>query len=420
MNEKAYVAGNLRKAVRYRNLLKISEFKKSLTLNSIATSAVVDIKSNTIWGGAIDKIKIKGKNAWTIKQPKAILAHNLLVGNIQRNYNTRCNDRNSNIQLLLSHLKDSYNYSVHRLDIKSFYESFDRREILRKLKSDSILSTKTLRILEALFQELNLIGTKGLPRGLGISSALSELMMCHFDEKIRSMKEVLFYARFVDDIIVISTPTLNKSLMKQKLAESGLPQALEFHNTGEKVFFSQVEKASNKIYKITSFDFLGYEFHIEKNEETVGKNVEFKRRNVEVSIAPNKINKIKKRVIRSFTAVLSSEQASQPDIELLNKRLKFLTKNFLLESSSSAPNVYSGIYHNYNFIDQYQGLKELDSFYQNLLFGKRSKLSKRIKRSLSFNTRKGLAKHSFTRGFREREFCRFSYQDFAEIKKAWS
>jgi hypothetical protein len=420
VNEKAYVAGNLRGSVRYRNLIKISQFKTPSTLNSIAASSVADINSNSIWNSTISNVQVKGKDAWTIVEPKTVLAHNLLVSNIQRNYDTRCNDRKFTIQLLLSHLKDSYNYSVHRLDIKSFYESFDRREILKKLKSDSTLSTKSLKLLESLFEELNSIGAMGLPRGLGISSALSELMMYNFDNNIKSMKEVLLYARFVDDIIVISTPVLNKSMMNQKLLESGLPHVLEFHSTGDKVFFSQVEKAPNMKLQTTSFDFLGYEFHIERSEDTVGKNVEFKRRNVKVSIAPNKIKKIKKRVISSFAAVLSSNRASQEDIELLNKRLKFLTKNFLLESSSTAPNIYSGIYHNYNFIDQYQGLKELDSFYQNLLFGKRSKLSKRIKQSLRFNTRKGLAKHSFIRGFKEREFSRFSYQDFSEIKKAWS
>lgn len=419
MSEKAYVAGNLRKAVRYKNLIKVDEFKDDEILKTIAKFSASDIKSDTTWNGAISNVKVKGKDAWTISEPKALLTHNLLVNNIQRNYQTKCNDRKFTIQLLLSHLKDSYNYSVHRLDIKSFYESFDRKNILRKLKSDSTLSTKSLRVLKSLFEELDVIGAKGLPRGLGISSALSELMMYDFDSNIRSLKEVLFYARFVDDIIVISTPALNRNVMTKKLGESGLPHVLEFHSKGEKVFFSQVEKASNKPGSLISFDFLGYEFQVNKSEGTYGKNVEFKRRNVRVSIAPNKIKKIKKRIISSFSAVLSSSKASELDIVLLNKRLKFLTKNFLLQSSSSAPNVYSGIYHNYNFIDQYDGLKELDNFYQNLLFGKRSKLSKRIKRSLSFNTRKGLAKHSFMRGFTERQFCRLSYQDFSQIKRVW-
>ncbi|MDP5191960.1 antiviral reverse transcriptase Drt3a [Rheinheimera baltica] len=420
MNEKAYIAGNLRKAVRYRNLLKISEFKHPATLDTVAVNSVFDINNNSIWTAAISNVKVKGKDAWMLNEPKAILAHNLLVKNIERNYSTRCNDRKFTIQLLLSHLKDCYNYSVHRLDVKSFYESFDRREIIRKLKSDSILSKKSLKILEALFEELDSIGVKGLPRGMGISSTLSELMMNNFDVKLKSMKEVLFYARFVDDIIVISTPLLNRNLMKERLQDSSLPLTLEFHTSGDKVTFEQIEKAPSKQAKEISFDFLGYQFNIERAEDSVGRNIEFKRRSVKVSIAKNKIKKIKKRIICSFAAALSFNRANDADIQLLNKRMKFLSKNFLLESSSSAPNIYSGIYHNYNFIDQYEGLKELDNFYKNLLFGNRSRLSKRIKRSLAYSTRKGLAKHSFERGFQNREFCRLSYLDFKEIKRAWS
>ena len=177
MSEKAYVAGNLRKAVRYKNLIKVDEFKDDEILKTIAKFSASDIKSDTTWNGAISNVKVKGKDAWTISEPKALLTHNLLVNNIQRNYQTKCNDRKFTIQLLLSHLKDSYNYSVHRLDIKSFYESFDRKNILRKLKSDSTLSTKSLRVLKSLFEELDVIGAKGLPSGLRISSALSELMM---------------------------------------------------------------------------------------------------------------------------------------------------------------------------------------------------------------------------------------------------
>ncbi|GAB1050097.1 MAG: RNA-directed DNA polymerase [Shewanella algae] len=422
MNEEAYVAANLRKAVRYRNLLKVSQFKTQPMLESIAADSVSSINSNSIWSNSINCVKVKGKDAWTLGDPKAILTHNLLIHNLQKNYNTRCNDRKFTIQLLLSHLKDSYNYSIHRLDIKSFYESFDRRDILKKLKADAILSKKTLNILELFFEELTAIGTKGLPRGIGISSALSELMMSNFDIKIKSMVEVIYYARFVDDIIIISTPTLNKKMLNEKLSESSLPFSLEFHKSGDKVFFSSIDKASTpqKIMTKTYFDFLGYGFNIERSEEIIGNNIELKRRVVKVSIAKNKIEKIKKRIIKSFCAILSSHKASKSDIDLLNKRIKFLTKNFLIKSSSNTPNVYSGIYHNYNFVDQFKELEELDAFYQSLLFSRKSKLSKRIKRSLSYETRKGLSKHSFLNGFREREFCRFSYKDFNEIKRVWS
>lgn len=42
----------------------------------------------------------------------------------------------------------------------------------------------------------------GLPRGLSISSVMSELYMKYFDLRIRRLEGVYYYARFVDDIVV--------------------------------------------------------------------------------------------------------------------------------------------------------------------------------------------------------------------------
>lgn len=55
MNEKAYIVRNLRGAERYRNLLKVSQYKTPSTLDSVAAACVADINANSIWNG---KIKI--------------------------------------------------------------------------------------------------------------------------------------------------------------------------------------------------------------------------------------------------------------------------------------------------------------------------------------------------------------------------
>lgn len=419
MNEDAYVARNLRDSIKYRDIHKVPQFNDKDELVEISKSSAELINANSIWQDSIVKISVKGKDAWSIKDPKAILAHKLLISNIKRNYSARSQDRKFIIDLILSHLKDSYGYCVHRLDIKSFYESFDRRVILSKVRGDSVLSKKSIKILESLFDELASLGVQGLPRGLGISSTLSELMMENFDEKIRSLKSVLFYARFVDDIVIISNPTLNRSSLKQYIESFGLPNELNFHTSGDKVFFSQIGKAPIEDEHAIVFDFLGYEFHIDRTEKQLGELLSFKRRNVSVLIAKNKVKKIKSRILKSFFAILSSRHATEQEVSLLNKRIMFLSKNYLLPSSPKEPNIYSGIYHNYSFVDKFDQLKEIDSFYQNLLFGNNTRLNKRIRRSLSFNTRKGLSKHSFLRGFENREFCRFSNSDFNEIKKAW-
>lgn len=420
MNEDAYVARNLRGSIRYRDIHKVPEFKSKESLFSIANASVSRINSNLIWNGAIERITVKGKDAWSIKDPKAILAHKLLVSNIKSNYSARSQDRKFIIESIISHLKDSYGYCVHRLDIKSFYESFDRREVIRKIKNDSILSKKSINLLESFFKELGSLGVIGLPRGIGISSALSELMMTEFDEKISSLKSVLFYARFVDDILIISTPSLNKSLLMRHAGDFGLPKKIEFHKSGDKISFSQVNKTTDKGDRRKTFDFLGYQFELNNYDNHLGQMLTYKRREVSVSIAPNKVDKIKNRILKSFFSVLSSRRANADEIALLNKRIMFLSKNYLLPNSPKEPNIYSGIYHNYNYVDNYDQLKEIDSFYQNLLFGKSTRLNNRIRCSLSFKTRRGLAKHSFLSGFKNKEFCRFTNSDFNEIKKAWS
>ena len=44
---------------------------------------------------------------------------------------------------------------------------------------------------------------QGIPRGIAISSPLSEIYMDRLDKIIRTKREVVFYARYVDDIFII-------------------------------------------------------------------------------------------------------------------------------------------------------------------------------------------------------------------------
>lgn len=421
LNELAYVTQNFRKCVKYKNLLKVEEFKKHEDLNLVAKSTIAGIENGTVWSNGITETRVKGKKAWSVSSPKAILLHNLLVKNLGRNYNTKCNDRQFTVQLLLSHLRDSYNYSIHRLDIKSFYESFDRREIFSKLKNDSKLSKKSLNVISSFFGELANLDVQGLPRGMGISAAISELMMEAFDEAMSSCKGVLYYSRFVDDIIIITNPNVTKANIATFIDSSRLPSKLEFHNKGTKVFYSLVKKADKAKNAGTTvdFDFLGYFFHLESFNEKLGDTVELNRRKVSVSIAPQKIENLKKRIISSFAACLSSSKSSQDNLDLLNNRIKFLTKNYLLENSTESPSVYSGVYYNYKLITKLEQLNDLDKFYRNILFGNKSKLNKRIRKSIPYNVRLGLSKYSFLEGFEQRLFCRFSYKDFKEIKRVW-
>ncbi|EJX1327865.1 RNA-directed DNA polymerase, partial [Vibrio parahaemolyticus] len=235
MNELAYIPRHFRRCVKYKNLIKIDDFKDDEKLSNACLRAYKKVQAGNEWTSAIKKTRVKNKAAYSLDTPESVLLHNVLVNNINARYQTKCADRDVTIRLLISHIKDSYAFTVHRLDVKSFYESFNRRGIINKLKSDARLSRKTLSTLQNLFIEFDTLNVNGLPRGLGLSSTLSELMMNDFDAYLKSMKGVLFYSRFVDDIIILTTPAITRSKITDILSQSPLPDKLEFHKSGNKV-----------------------------------------------------------------------------------------------------------------------------------------------------------------------------------------
>ncbi len=420
MNELAYIPRHFRKCVKYKNLIKFNDFKDNEKLNQACLSAYKNVQMGCEWSHSIHTVQIKKKKAYTLKTSESVLVNNLIINNISSKYRTKSVDRDTTIRLLISHIKDSYAFTVHRLDVKSFYESFDRRSILNKLKSDAKLSRKTISTLVNLFHELDDLNVDGLPRGMGLSSTLSELMMNDFDAYIRSINGVLFYCRFVDDIIILTTHNINKSKLTELIKSSPLPQGLEFHATGsEKTTYKQIRKTSEELEKVETFDFLGYQFKVNSREAKTGTTLSVGRRLLDVEISDVKIEKIKKRIIKSFCVFLSSKDSLNERLSILTKRLYFLSKNYPLINSSDNSQVLSGIFFNYKHISNPQKISEIDKFYQSLLFGNKSNLSKRIRRNLSYKDRYVLSNISFLDGFQEKKFCKFSYKDFKDIKKAW-
>lgn len=420
MNELAYIPRHFRKCVKYKNLIKIDDFKDHDKLAEACSRAYKKVQTGHEWSNAIHDTLVKKKKAYTLNSPESVLVNNLIINNISSKYRTKCIDRNLTIRLLMSHIMDSYAFTVHRLDVKSFYESFERRNIIHKLKSDAKLSRKTLSTLENLFKELDSLSVEGLPRGMGISSTLSELMMNDFDSYLRTKKGVLFYCRFVDDIIVLTTPRITKNKLSEIISQSPLPQKLEFHTSGNKSTFNMFKKTSEESNEFGDFDFLGYQFQVKHKERVIGENLQVKRRVLEVEISDDKIKKIKNRIIKSFCKFISSKKPVEERLAILRKRLNFLSKNYPLINASDNSKVLSGIYFNYRYTTNPEKLSEIDKFYKSLLFGKKSNLSKRIRKDLSYKDRYILSNISFLEGFNEKRFCKFSYKDFKEIKRAWA
>ncbi|MEI8603374.1 RNA-directed DNA polymerase [Shewanella sp. PP-Sp27a-2] len=112
------------------------------------------------------------------------------------------------VKQIISLLKESTLKYIYKLDISDFYETINPSLYCDKIFNDSIISAESSYILKEFLSAVDNSGVIGLPRGIGLSSTLSELAMRDFDKKIRSNSRVYFYTRFVDDILIMATSRL--------------------------------------------------------------------------------------------------------------------------------------------------------------------------------------------------------------------
>ncbi|AEI38633.1 antiviral reverse transcriptase Drt3a [Zymomonas mobilis] len=341
-----------------------------------------------------------GKPVYVIdkNQPDQLYALKKLEANIAAIYKVRPQNRNQIMDQLIGILSSRFNYHVIRTDITSFFETIPHDRLLGKLKADQLLSQKSMRITEKilfLYADLALTPGKGLPRGLGISSYLSELYMRDFDQKIKSLPDTVFYARYVDDIVILFAPlpgsdvSTKKEEIKNHLLSFSLSMNLK--KTEESPLDDDGHPRSRSGW---SFEYLGYKLDFGSD--------------LSVTMSKKRLDRYKKRICVSFDRYQSQKtKNSKHAYRLLIKRVRFLTSNTQLTHNKS--NAYVGIYFNNRHLNKYKDLKALDNF-----------LGIKIQQILSPSLRRKLNQYSFEAGFKEKNFRRFHKKDeFKEIVKAW-
>jgi hypothetical protein len=313
--------------------------------------------------------------------------------NIKYTYQVKQNDRDLIIPQLKFCLNNKYPMYIIRTDIKSFYETVDRKMLLTKLNQSSVLSLASRKIIAKLLRSYGEVSGEenGIPRGLGISAYLSELYLKDFDYKIKKISNLIYYARYVDDIVLVISPhpTDNKEnyleLIKEFLSDDNLSI-----NTDE-------EKTA--LYSIPSenydFDYLGYKF--KKNGSRCGLSISDNKNDKYIAKANKIIDKYNKSWVRT-------PKKSKRDLLL---RLRFITSNTRLFNNKG--NAVVGIYNSNKWVTDTKFLTFLDG-----------QLCKAISRIENIALRKKLmGKHKFAIGFENREFVNFSAKEFSIISKGW-
>lgn len=341
-----------------------------------------------------------GKPVYQVKKnvPEHHYAEKQISRNLSKLYKVKQSNRNQIVSQLSNILMDKFPYHFIRTDISSFYESINHATLIQKLGDDQLLSQTALRLTRNILAKFsNLTGAPGvgLPRGIGLSASLAELYMRDFDEAVRSIEDVVYYARYVDDIVIVFTPTpMSKpkeymSQIESEISKKGL--ARNNNKTVESLFDADGTSRGRSGLK---FEYLGYAFNFEPKPK--------------ICLSTSKNAKYEARLNASFARYYADHTTnSRKAYRLLLKRIRFLTGNTQLTHNKQ--NAFVGIYFSNPHLTETTQLRGLDH-----------KLANLVSKVPSVSLKAKLGTLSFVDGYEQRIFRRFHKKgDFGKITEAW-
>ena len=383
--------------VLFRNLKKQREdreIKITRALGEVAQKA--GRKSFRV---VITKDSSHTKPVYQIDQtPESYFALRQITRNIRKLYKTRPANRNSIVSQIHNLLQDNFPYTIIRTDISKFFESVDQRELVEKLVRDQLLSTNSIKLIKQVLWDYSVLANsqgKGIPRGLGISSDLAELFLKPVDRGIKEIEGVVFYARYVDDIFILVSPsmTVDSSTYLPKVRQLVVNSGLILNESKT----TQLGRAEHS----KKFEYLGYEFSLKKSH-------------TEIDITKSKFNRFKERILQSFHAYEKHRHRDgKAAYRLILRRIKFLTSNTRLVNSKG--NAFVGVFFGNPHLNSYSRLNALDKI-----------LNLQIDRIESASLTTKLKTSSFVKGHQEKSYTKFNRHlrgnrkdEFSQIVEVW-
>lgn len=390
------------------------EYRKTIISNA------VEISNNPFPPNiSIKNINLGSKTGYSTSNLSEKLVLRKCVENIKsQNFHTHT-QRSTIGKQLAAYLKEGTPYRIYRLDIKSFFESIDCNDIKNSLSKIDKLSTHTKNIIFSYLDHFNKNNGKGIPRGIEISPIISEVLMMDFDKKMKLHDDIFYYARFVDDILII-TSSHEEIKHFTRWVKNNLPKNLNLNQN--KKFICTVKKrkrslSNNKGTEVAKFDFLGYEFTVidtklsesNKNEHMAAY------RKVIIDLSTSKTKKIKTKISQAFYNNYKKE-----NFNLLYDRISFLVTNRELRDKERGKTIPTGIYYNYSIISPNSAkLESLDAYLKSSILYSKNRLGKTTHSAITANQRKKILKLSFKQGFKKRTHKKFSPNRLKEITKIW-
>ena len=352
--------------------------------------------------------KKDGVHFFAIKQ----LQHNL-----NKTFKVIQADRNKIIKQTYNLISDGFPKVVIRTDIHKFYESIPQIKLFEKLDNNTLLSPLSKKLLKRLFYEFERIKDtsimqpkKGIPRGFGVSAYLSELYMREIDNEIKSLPDIIYYARYVDDIIVVFSPKTKSQVRDYKAEIKKIinDEKLEINDNlgGRKDKTQIINLLENPLQRQEKLEFLGYKFFIKQNQDIV------------IELSDDKIKRYLNRIKLSIETYNNDSKYNESRArKMLFDRLKFLTGNYHLNHNKK--NIKAGIFYSNNMLE----LNTLRYNSLNCLKIRMGILLKNIESPINIGVDKThprgidkdeiiryvLSKFCFEKGFNEKHFYSFRF-----------
>ncbi|QAB41367.1 RNA-directed DNA polymerase [Acinetobacter baumannii] len=396
----------------FLNVPKSSQeaYRESLINDSISSAQTKFNGSNP----SLSSFKLKGNLVFKLDHHAHTIVERKITSNLRRVCQIQAPNRTNIIGNLKLFLREGVPCRVYRLDIKKFYESFSYTHICKEVDSLYKLSPHSKILIKHILIKHQSIGGRGTPRGLPLSSCISELMMKDFDSQIRNNNNTFFYSRYVDDIIIITSGNEDKSDFL-KYIKTILPYGLDLNYNKLEISnkINSIGKVSDVSPKkiVIKFEYLGYKIVVSDPYKKSKSN----KRVVDVDLATKKTKKYKLRIARAFYDFVKTK-----DITLLKDRIKYLANNFKVYNIHIEKTKLAGIYHNYPEIQlEAKNLKELDHYLRGLVLSRNGRLGRFLAPLLTGKLKRELLQNSFVKGHSEKRFIHFSALRIAEIKKCW-
>jgi len=390
-----YIHQNQYRPNDFRHVILPNDFWKYDNLDKesvqeLTNKIAIDFASNNQQVVNIIQSSIKGKNIYISNSLYDSLSIRLTNLILKETLSISMQPRDREISQLWNIIKtEMKGVTIFRTDLKSFFESLPFEDILIDLENNNYLSFTSINHLKNIMNFTCGNGDKGLPRGLAISSTLSEFAMQEFDKNIWREMNCIYYSRYVDDIVIIT----EKKNLKDNV-QSILPYKLELNTAKTK----QVCIGDDSY-----IDYLGYSFNV--------KNI------TNSKIALNKLNRLKTRIVLSL-----KDYTHNKNFNLLIDRLRFLSGNTVLKIAGRKKPITVGIRYQYSKCNQksiLNQLKDIDTFYKKILYSRNYSLSRNLRNKLNYQQFKNLEIISFRSGYLKIITHKYSKERITKIKEVW-